>query len=483
VDGARRARLRSLLPVAALTVLAAALRFSTLGDQSYWNDEAVTVGLLRRGFFDMLSALPSSESTPPLYYVVAWVWAKVFGTGEVGLRALSALCGTAMTPVAYAVGAALATRRVGLIAAAFVATSPLLVWYSQEARAYALYALLGALSLLFFVRALREPSRRALIGWVVASSLALATHYFAVFAVFAEAVVLLTLTTRRRAVAAAASAIALAGVALLPLAAYQEHGGRTSWIADTPVSERARDVARRFVGGMYPVPHAAPLALLLAAVAAALLALRARRDERTAAFVSLSVGAAALALPLVLALGGLDYFLDRNLLIAWLPLALVVAIALGTARTKWLGAAAATALTAAAFGVVVASARRDDIARDDWRSVRDMLGRSGQKLVLVSPAFERRPLEYYRPELRPLGPREVRVSEIVVLGYPDEGMPFPPDGFRTPARFELVESRLLDRVQVRRFRAPRAVAVGAAQVGLAGRGPSVLLLVDRGGDR
>jgi mannosyltransferase len=465
-----------------VTVLAAALRFPTLDRQSYWLDEAHTVDLLRRGFFDMLGAFPDSESTPPLYYVVAWAWTQLFGTGEVGLRSLSAVFGTAMTPVAYAVGASLISRRVGIIGAAFVATSPLLVWYSQEARAYALYAFLGALSLLFFVRALREPATAALTGWAIASSLALATHYFAVFLVVAEAVVLLVRTTRRGAVAAAAGAIALAGAALLPLAAYQEHGGRTSWIADTPVSDRAQDIVRGFVAGMYPLPHAQPLALLLAAMSAVLLVLRARRHERRAALIMLTVGGAAIALPLVLALGGLDYFLERNLLDAWLPLALVVAVALGVESVKRFGAAVAAVLVAASFGVVVASATDDDIARDDWRSVRDMLERPGQKLVVVSPAFERLPLEYYRPELRPLD-RRVRVSEIVVLGYPDEGMSFPPDDFRAPARFERVESRLLDRVQVLRFRAPQGVAVDAAGVGLAGREPSVLLLVDRGGRR
>jgi len=459
------------------------LRFATLGDQSYWLDEAVTVGLLRRGFFDMLAALPNSESTPPLYYVVAWFWAKVFGTGEVGLRALSAVCGIAMTPVAYAVGVALSSRRVGLFAAAFVATSPLLVWYSQEARAYALYAFLGSLSLLFCVRGLREPSRRALIGWAVASSLALAAHYFAVFAVVAEAAFLLIRGRPRSAVVAATGAVALAGAALLPLAAYQEHGGRTSWIGNTPVSERARDVARGFVGGMYPLPHATALALLLAVVAAALIVLRATQTERTAAFVPFGIGVAAILVPLVLALGGLDYFLERNLLIAWLPFALVVAVALATAPTRWLGAVAAAVLVAVSLGVVVASARRDDIARDDWRSVRDTLARPGRKLVVVSPAFERKPLTYYRPELRPLGAREARVAEILVLGYPDEGSSFPPDGFRAPARFARVESRLLDRVQVRRFRAARAANIGAAQLGLGDAGPSVLLLVDPGGRR
>lgn len=93
-------RARHLYALVALTVLAGVLRFATLDVQSFWLDESVTVGLVREDLGGMLSAIPDSESTPPLYYVLAWGWAKLFGTGEVGLRSLSALFGTATVPVA-----------------------------------------------------------------------------------------------------------------------------------------------------------------------------------------------------------------------------------------------------------------------------------------------------------------------------------------------------------------------------------------------
>ena len=144
--------------------LAAIARFATLDEQSFWYDEAVTVGLLKMDFGDMLDRIPDSESTPPLYYTVAWLWAKVFGTGEVGLRSLSALCGTAFIPVVYAIGVRAAGIRVGLVAAALAALNPVLVWYSQEARAYALLGLFCALSLLYCVRAMQGGPRRTSPG-------------------------------------------------------------------------------------------------------------------------------------------------------------------------------------------------------------------------------------------------------------------------------------------------------------------------------
>src|SRR4029077_9241470 len=101
----------------------------------------------------------------------AWVWTQVTGTGEFGLRSLSALAGVATVPVAYLLGLELRGRRAGLMAAALVAVNPMLLWYSQEARAYALLALLCAVSLLYCARAERRGGRRDFIRWGLASGL------------------------------------------------------------------------------------------------------------------------------------------------------------------------------------------------------------------------------------------------------------------------------------------------------------------------
>src|SRR5207244_3729093 len=115
---------RVVLLLAGVSALGALLRFSSLGTQSYWYDEAITVGLVHKSLGGMLSTIPSSESTPPLYYVLAWVWAKAFGTGEAGLRSLSALFGVATIPVGYSTARILIGRRAGLAAALLVALSP-----------------------------------------------------------------------------------------------------------------------------------------------------------------------------------------------------------------------------------------------------------------------------------------------------------------------------------------------------------------------
>jgi len=80
---------RATAAVAALTVLGAALRLARLGAQGFWFDEGNTALLVHLPPGRMLGLIPQSESTPPLYYCVAWVWARVFGFAEAGLRARS----------------------------------------------------------------------------------------------------------------------------------------------------------------------------------------------------------------------------------------------------------------------------------------------------------------------------------------------------------------------------------------------------------
>ena len=91
-----------VLSVAGLTLLAAVLRFVGIGHQGFWFDEGNTALLVHFSPGKMLGLIPQTESTPPLYYCVAWVWARLFGYGEAGLRSLSAVAGVLTVPVAFA---------------------------------------------------------------------------------------------------------------------------------------------------------------------------------------------------------------------------------------------------------------------------------------------------------------------------------------------------------------------------------------------
>ncbi len=99
--------------------------------------------MLHASLGSTLRAVVHTENTPPLWYLIAWVDSRVLGDGEVALRLPSALAGIATVPVAWLIGSELAGRRAAVLAAALVAVNPLFVWYSQEARAYALFVFTG----------------------------------------------------------------------------------------------------------------------------------------------------------------------------------------------------------------------------------------------------------------------------------------------------------------------------------------------------
>jgi mannosyltransferase len=110
--------------LAALIVLAAVIRIVTIDNQSFWTDEALTAYEAGLPFGAMLHTVARVETTPPLYFVLIWVWAKLFGTGTVALRSLSAIAGVAIVPIAYASARELLSRRAGVLAAAFVVVNP-----------------------------------------------------------------------------------------------------------------------------------------------------------------------------------------------------------------------------------------------------------------------------------------------------------------------------------------------------------------------
>ena len=415
VREAVRARSRAFWIVAGLTLLAAALRLPTLGVQSYHHDEIVTASRVLRGsFWHAMNAVGFSESAPPLYYVLGWLWVQVVGTGEFGLRSLSALAGIATVPVVYLLGVELRGRRAGILAAALAAVNPMLVWYSQEARGYSLLVLFGAAGALYFVRALDRGRRKDLLGWGVASALALATHYFAVFAIVIEAVWLLR--RRGRAAAAGIGIIVATGIGLAPLAIHQTLQGHASWIGDHSLGHRLWEVAVTFAVGetgeviAQPerfTPAIVPLAAMVAGLA--VLAARGERRERRSAGLMLSIALFTVAAPLAIAVlyPAADFILARNLLPALVPLLVAIAISATLERARTAGIAVAAVLLAYSLGFTILAGASSSLQRVDWRSVADRLGEPQAPRAMVSWTLGQASLRYYLST----GSFQVRPSE------------------------------------------------------------------------
>jgi mannosyltransferase len=475
-----RSHLRRIAPIARLTALAALLRFPTVAVQSYEGDELYTVWLVRMGFDKMVETVPRTESTPHLYYLLAWIWGRIFGTGEVGLRSLSALLGTAAVPIAGEVGRKLVSRRAGILAAALVAVNPLLVWYSQEARAYALLIFLAGFSLLFFVRALKDGRPRDIWGWALVSALALATHYFAAFLIAPEALWLVRARGRLALLSAALPTVT--ATALVPLAIHQRALGNAG--RERSLGVRAAQIPKNFLVGFNgPAEIATTLTSAgLVLLALSLLVVRARHQERRGAALAASLAAVAIGVPFVLALAGADYLDSKNVIGAVLPCALVAGTGFAATRT---GLAAAGVLCGLCIALVLTVAADPRYQRLDWRGASRALGQpTAERAIVITRALSSELLRFYLPGLHAMPERGVPVEEIDVVGLATlgrygAGPPRPPRpvSLEPPPDFTLAGLRETPTYTLLRFRARAPVRLSSRALSDLSleRDPSVLL--------
>jgi len=483
--------IREAALVGVLTAGALALRFLGLAEGDFWVDELFTRTVVDNTPGRVGEAVLDTESSPHLYYLLAWAWSGVLGTDEAGLRSLSAIAGALVTPVAYVTLHQVGLRTEALIAGALAAASPLLVWYSQEARVYSLFALLTALCLLFVVRLLTQFSVRALIGWSIVSAAALLTHYFALFTIAGMAAVLFY---RHRAhwrpIALSLLPTAVAGFALFPTIAAQRTSEKTDWIAEISLTERVLQVPEHFLTGVTYPPHAVVLVVgLLAAVGVAGVLLHGKRGQVVGkgllAVVAVSAGIAALGLPVN------DFVISRNLLGVILPLLLAISVGLGAPRLRPVGPFIAVTLVGLLAWMSIAAEYDDDVERPPWGAAADAIAEVGEPdMVLACCGTLAAPAPHYLEALESydahaMGDVEVREVFLASIWRPDRrpeddfcwwgsscqandvlGPGGPPSYHRELSTafgsvFDLVETSARGPIKLERYRSTTPVTLGA----------------------
>ena len=143
-------RLWLLTPI----LIAFALRFHNLTYHSLWFDEAVSIHWARQTVPRTLEVgfTLVEDRLPPLYYLTLKGWTTLFGFSETSVRSLSVFFGVLLIPVMANITTLLFNRRIAYFTALLIALNPFLIWYTQEARMYALAALLSALTVWAFLQ-------------------------------------------------------------------------------------------------------------------------------------------------------------------------------------------------------------------------------------------------------------------------------------------------------------------------------------------
>lgn len=304
-----------------------------------------------------LDRVAESESTPPLWYALAWVVEQSGLPVEAG-RWIGVAAGALLAGLLVLYAARLLPLWAAGLAGLVAALGSQLVLRGSELRAYALYALLALALAWLLERAAEAPSRGRLAAlWAVAAA-GLLTHYFFLFLLLPGLVWVWRTPSFRsaRARVTAASALALVPFAAwAPFLAQQVENQRFSWIGDFSLV-KALSVYSAFVWNAGPlyvrdivnvgfwegVARIGVLALVLAGCVAAW-----RLGRRGRLVALLALGPVVLAALLWLA--GENLFTTRNLLAA-APFAAVAVAALAASLPRWAGPAAGAVLLAAVAG-------------------------------------------------------------------------------------------------------------------------------------
>ncbi|MFQ5886621.1 MAG: glycosyltransferase family 39 protein, partial [Anaerolineae bacterium] len=181
-----------------ITFLAFALRIVRLDFQPLWWDEGWTVYFATSDISSMV-ARTAIDIHPPFYYLLLHLWALLLGASPFAIRFFSLLVGVLSLPLIFLVARRLFNPSIGLLAALVWAVAPFPIYYSQEARMYALVTFLGLLSTLFALQIWEETSVSIGLwaGYILTTTAAVYTQYYAAFIPLAQTLFFLIILARR----------------------------------------------------------------------------------------------------------------------------------------------------------------------------------------------------------------------------------------------------------------------------------------------
>jgi mannosyltransferase len=163
----------------ALIAISAYVRTRAIGG-SFWMDEGLSVGISSHALMDIPGVL-REDGSPPLYYMLLHVWMDAFGRSETAVHWFSLSAALLTIPAAMWAGWSLWGKRVGYVGAVLCTLIPFLTAYGEEARMYALMALLALLTSAFFLHAFVYRRRGYLAAFAVGQALMLYTHSWGIF--------------------------------------------------------------------------------------------------------------------------------------------------------------------------------------------------------------------------------------------------------------------------------------------------------------
>jgi len=256
IDPSKRTTLRRWL-LLGLVLVAFARVVWQLGDKNLWWDESLSLQRAESGLLALLrgtlliqdgfTTVPTTDQHPFFFFLLQAILLRLAGSSEFVLRFPSAMAVTLLVPTVWIFAQTLVRRALWpasapMWAALLAAVNPFFLWYGQEARPYALWALLALVSTYLLLRyteadgrltppaadddkmteprtdvnrAERQPSTTLFVAYGVTLLCFLTTHYYAVFFLPVHAFILYQWLASRQRRLALAVAFAILGLGAL----------------------------------------------------------------------------------------------------------------------------------------------------------------------------------------------------------------------------------------------------------------------------
>ncbi len=134
-------------------------------------DELFSVQAASGSFSQLLAMSVQDRTHPPLHLFVLYCWIKVWGSSETSTRLLSVVASLFFLLLVTSIARRWMKDWPALFVLTLSAVSPFFVYFGQQARPYSFIALFSSLTVVLFLKAHEDPSRKT---WEVAYGFACA---------------------------------------------------------------------------------------------------------------------------------------------------------------------------------------------------------------------------------------------------------------------------------------------------------------------
>jgi hypothetical protein len=413
-----------------LILLAFGRALWALDAKNLWWDESLSLQraesnwldliLGRLYLYDGLTSDLTHDQHPFFFFLLQGVLLRLAGQSEVVLRFPSVMAVTLLVPTVWSFARAFVRRGImaasaPMWAALLAAVHPFFLWYGQEARPYALWALLALLSTYCLLRATEQTAteqragRGWWIGYAISALIFYSTHYYAVFLLPVQALLIfqwLWARSRRGAMLALAGALAAgAGVGAFAYWSIVIRQGGGGNFPEVPWQSLFPDLLNAFSLGLsVDLANVWWLDVIFGAVAlvGAVACLRNRERIRAGGWLPVALVVGPIIVLLVAMLVYPAYMNARHMSLIGGGFLLLLGAGLGqiTQQGRWgtLGASTLALLLVTGMGYSTYNYfTMEEYAKDDFAAVGDYLDQrlAPGDAVLVKSPFAWRIFTYY----------------------------------------------------------------------------------------